>query len=112
MRRDASRAAAQEKSHAQVLAHLGAPPHQHQSNLPGAFNVRTAARLQVRGLNFDSAQDAFSLDFFSHSQFRKFVRGLAALRSEEHTSELQSHLNLVCRLLLEETNSPPPQPRP
>src|SRR5260370_28665269 len=25
----------------------------------------------------------------------------ATLRSEEHTSELQSHLNLVCRLLLE-----------
>src|SRR5260370_14759959 len=25
----------------------------------------------------------------------------AAHRSEEHTSELQSHLNLVCRLLLE-----------
>src|SRR5260370_41576236 len=25
----------------------------------------------------------------------------AYLRSEEHTSELQSHLNLVCRLLLE-----------
>src|SRR5690242_21511608 len=25
----------------------------------------------------------------------------AALRSEEHTSELQSHVNLVCRLLLE-----------
>src|SRR5260370_6368789 len=25
----------------------------------------------------------------------------AAQRSEEHTSELQSHLNLVCRLLLE-----------
>src|SRR5260370_15229018 len=26
---------------------------------------------------------------------------LSNLRSEEHTSELQSHLNLVCRLLLE-----------
>src|SRR5260370_32585340 len=26
---------------------------------------------------------------------------LVGLRSEEHTSELQSHLNLVCRLLLE-----------
>src|SRR5260370_18532775 len=26
---------------------------------------------------------------------------LSATRSEEHTSELQSHLNLVCRLLLE-----------
>src|SRR5260370_41967268 len=25
----------------------------------------------------------------------------AVFRSEEHTSELQSHLNLVCRLLLE-----------
>src|SRR2546429_4725021 len=28
-------------------------------------------------------------------------RGRAALRSEEHTSELQSRLHLVCRLLLE-----------
>src|SRR5260370_14819457 len=28
-------------------------------------------------------------------------RGICHLRSEEHTSELQSHLNLVCRLLLE-----------
>src|SRR5260370_2413219 len=27
--------------------------------------------------------------------------GGGARRSEEHTSELQSHLNLVCRLLLE-----------
>src|SRR5207237_3127832 len=27
------------------------------------------------------------------------------LRSEEHTSELQSHLNLVCRLLLEKKNT-------
>src|SRR5260370_10563316 len=26
---------------------------------------------------------------------------MGAQRSEEHTSELQSHLNLVCRLLLE-----------
>src|SRR5882762_11656408 len=26
-------------------------------------------------------------------------------RSEEHTSELQSHLNLVCRLLLEKQNN-------
>src|SRR5260370_29668827 len=27
--------------------------------------------------------------------------GTNPIRSEEHTSELQSHLNLVCRLLLE-----------
>src|SRR2546429_3940696 len=35
----------------------------------------------------------------------------AEKRSEEHTSELQSRLHLVCRLLLEKKNSsaPPPQ---
>src|SRR3989449_3194676 len=31
----------------------------------------------------------------------EFVRFLCAKRSEEHTSELQSRLHLVCRLLLE-----------
>src|SRR5690242_21561695 len=30
-------------------------------------------------------------------------------RSEEHTSELQSHVNLVCRLLLEKKKRPHPQ---
>src|SRR5260370_5700653 len=29
------------------------------------------------------------------------ANGVIGYRSEEHTSELQSHLNLVCRLLLE-----------
>src|SRR5260370_30448541 len=29
------------------------------------------------------------------------LENVPAARSEEHTSELQSHLNLVCRLLLE-----------
>src|SRR5690242_2207061 len=29
---------------------------------------------------------------------------MATTRSEEHTSELQSHVNLVCRLLLEKKN--------
>src|SRR4051812_49968016 len=29
------------------------------------------------------------------------LRSVPANRSEEHTSELQSHVNLVCRLLLE-----------
>src|SRR5260370_39197249 len=30
-----------------------------------------------------------------------YAKSMARTRSEEHTSELQSHLNLVCRLLLE-----------
>src|SRR5260370_10228212 len=33
------------------------------------------------------------------------------LRSEEHTSELQSHLNLVCRLLLEKKKTQNITPR-
>src|SRR5260370_20767473 len=32
------------------------------------------------------------------------IHGAKKGRSEEHTSELQSHLNLVCRLLLEKKN--------
>src|SRR2546429_3668996 len=32
------------------------------------------------------------------------VDGLVAQRSEEHTSELQSRLHLVCRLLLDKKN--------
>src|SRR5690242_21920116 len=35
-------------------------------------------------------------------QRRALLLGIGAkVRSEEHTSELQSHVNLVCRLLLE-----------
>src|SRR2546422_5024217 len=34
---------------------------------------------------------------------------LAPGRSEEHTSELQSRLHLVCRLLLEKKKKTPPQ---
>src|SRR5260370_14361662 len=33
--------------------------------------------------------------------FMAHERGDVRKRSEEHTSELQSHLNIVCRLLLE-----------
>src|SRR5260370_21427312 len=32
---------------------------------------------------------------------RRILSASLCIRSEEHTSELQSHLNLVCRLLLE-----------
>src|SRR5690606_41871208 len=35
------------------------------------------------------------------ARWRGAVRRLLAIRSEEHTSELQSRENLVCRLLLE-----------
>src|SRR5260370_28795030 len=35
------------------------------------------------------------------------LQGTWHVRSEEHTSELQSHLNLVCRLLLEKKKNNP-----
>src|SRR5260370_31841789 len=41
-----------------------------------------------------------------------FPLGFWGARSEEHTSELQSHLNLVCRLLLEKQNRTPRSPTP
>src|SRR2546430_10561530 len=51
---------------------------------------------------FDVALDAYEID---NSRFPTSEEGLTALvqapRSEEHTSELQSQSNLVCRLLLE-----------
>src|SRR5688572_31867826 len=43
------------------------------------------------------AQPRFPLD----SRFRRHHVGGRDVRSEEHTSELQSQSNLVCRLLLE-----------
>src|SRR5438270_9506746 len=43
----------------------------------------------------------------STSQFnRTYSQPNSAARSEEHTSELQSQSNLVCRLLLEKKNRP------
>src|SRR2546430_11974246 len=46
---------------------------------------------------------------------RRNTPGLAVVdrfeRSEEHTSELQSQSNLVCRLLLEKKNEQPPRHR-
>src|SRR2546430_8172371 len=38
---------------------------------------------------------------------RRTRSGSSSRRSEEHTSELQSQSNLVCRLLLEKKNQPP-----
>src|SRR5438874_3414288 len=37
----------------------------------------------------------------SRSEVETFLAGMRAMRSEEHTSELQSRRDLVCRLLLE-----------
>src|SRR5260370_30062934 len=45
-------------------------------------------------------------DSQSHQCQPNSVGAVTHPRSEEHTSELQSHLNLVCRLLLEKKKKP------
>src|SRR2546422_6105233 len=48
-----------------------------------------------------SGRTALQPDFRAPQIGAGVGRGCVALRSEEHTSELQSRLHLVCRLLLE-----------
>src|SRR5687767_15470652 len=65
-----------------------------------------------------SACAASRVDIRSRPSVRGFVCSVGGIeggevRSEEHTSELQSLAYLVCRLLLEKKNSTPSsQPRP
>src|SRR5688572_31351899 len=47
------------------------------------------------------AREAAKFEKSSESFYRTSMRVTSVLRSEEHTSELQSQSNLVCRLLLE-----------
>src|SRR2546430_5382683 len=49
-----------------------------------------------------AAMDSSAMGAMDHGQ-------MADARSEEHTSELQSQSNLVCRLLLEKKNNAKPQ---
>src|SRR2546422_1917528 len=57
---------------------------------------------------FAAAQSSASVDGMVIHASRPKSPGSAKLpRSEEHTSELQSRLHLVCRLLLEKKNAKP-----
>src|SRR5690606_42078457 len=61
---------------------------------------RQAARCQP-WLSDMGSRSASTSTVISIPSSRGSVQGVAARRSEEHTSELQSRENLVCRLLLE-----------
>src|SRR5256885_7201475 len=62
----------------------------------GDQRVRRRQRPDVHGLGADLADEVVV-----GGLARREVVALSAGRSEEHTSELQSPCNLVCRLLLE-----------
>src|SRR4029077_11761380 len=61
------------------------------------------ATTEIYTLSLHDALPIFSPASSSRSTTRRWATRttIAWPRSEEHTSELQSHLNLVCRLLLE-----------
>src|SRR5467141_32937 len=67
-----------------------------------SFNPSTVMQNSSLWLWGFSRPRAMSLSWESPSESRRGPRCSSMRpRSEEHTSELQSHLNLVCRLLLE-----------
>src|SRR5260370_4994106 len=65
---------------------------------PGQREVVVGRSIHNR---FSGANVGDNLDFAKGQWKVVGVKVVADVRSEEHTSELQSHLNLVCRLLLE-----------
>src|SRR2546427_7462466 len=71
------------------LLFTGRRHHQHRKSIRGRMD-----RIRVATLQY------FIRPVRTFQDFRDQVEGLVD-RSEEHTSELQSQSNLVCRLLLE-----------
>src|SRR5438270_1147038 len=65
------------------------------------FPYTTLFRSEVRRRVESGAQGCGAADAREHRGGRAFAVRAGDLRSEEHTSELQSQSNLVCRLLLE-----------
>src|SRR2546422_6098894 len=58
-----------------------------------------SSRVMVRNVEQRPVLFAFVRELLQSEQLQEFAAALP--RSEEHTSELQSRLHLVCRLLLE-----------
>src|SRR5690242_20972941 len=57
---------------------------------------------KLRGESFGRRNGQLRSGLDVKTEVRFFHHGrISDVRSEEHTSELQSHVNLVCRLLLE-----------
>src|SRR5260370_27523968 len=74
--------------------------HREPEKLSADVGLRPRVQLRL----FDRRRRDASTDGWTVDQKQIKVPGRKSerdLRSEEHTSELQSHLNLVCRLLLE-----------
>src|SRR2546422_6042163 len=60
-----------------------------------------AAAAKGHGVRFALSTDSHQPGHLAFMRYAVDLARRAGLRSEEHTSELQSRLHLVCRLLLE-----------
>src|SRR5947207_8724992 len=75
-------------------------------------HVIEACHAALRRLQVDYLDLYFCHRADPNTPIEETARAMSDLRSEEHTSELQSHSDLVCRLLLEKKNTTPqPQRR-
>src|SRR3989449_5334519 len=102
-----------EKTIRKLLARLGLPLEKLDRTLLGALETSQRKMLYhldrlrgkaARAQNFrtgllDAHERQLTGALYPHHSLQE--RTLCFLRSEEHTSELQSRLHLVCRLLLE-----------
>src|SRR2546430_13373575 len=68
---------------------------------PKLLNAQGKNRLEELAFLFLRAKRSVPPELQPHASLDRFARAEEAERSEEHTSELQSQSNLVCRLLLE-----------
>src|SRR5260370_21718096 len=65
------------------------------------LSAEPARRSHVSRSGHQVSQSAQVVGSSGEDKQPPYLLDSSQLRSEEHTSELQSHLNLVCRLLLE-----------
>src|SRR5438477_3374740 len=67
---------------------------------------RSSLPVYLRARDDRAVRARFGIEFMRSRNARRDDEAGAehGKRSEEHTSELQSHVNLVCRLLLEKKN--------
>src|SRR2546429_1496064 len=67
----------------------------------------TLRRMNVPALNWrpSASKESSAASMGTDARRNRSVESVLSVRSEEHTSELQSRLHLVCRLLLEKKKS-------
>src|SRR5688572_32650021 len=87
-----------------MTAHIAVNALTGDAETPATLSRRVMTDLLRRDMGFDGLLFTDALDMAAidagHPRGEAAVRAVEA-RSEEHTSELQSQSNLVCRLLLE-----------